>query len=92
MDIMEFKYWVLFGCLGVMMVVLRWIFNFATGELVAKFKEMITSINSLTKELLIIVERLKTGDETMDELRTDVNKIKDEVKNIEINCAKCKKQ
>lgn len=53
MDIMEFKYWVLLGCLGVMMIVLRWVFNFATGKLIQNSKVTIAATGSTTTSFMI---------------------------------------
>ena len=86
---MEFKYWVLLGTVTVLYALIRWIGNLLANKVISKIEEIITALNKLTNTIVQHTERLKTGDEKLDQHARDIQEMKKDVKEIQIKCGKC---
>ena len=86
---MEFKYWVLMGVVVVLYALIRWIGNLLANKVISKIEEIITALNKLTNTIVQHTERLKTGDEKLDQHARDIQEMEKDVKEIQIKCGKC---
>ena len=86
---MEFKYWVLLGTVTFLYALIRWIGNLLANKVISKIEEIITALNKLTNTIVQHTERLKTGDEKLDQHARDIQEMKKDVKEIQIKCGKC---